>query len=129
MNQPMTPFAANPFVFIFSALILVAVLGYYAWGALDRLGLPDEQARAVVTGKNYYPPGVTYRTNIVAGRAWTQPYSTSDAYVLVLNLGQEPTGAIVSKELYDALQPGDGVQVRMHRTRLSRRLEVTEVAR
>jgi hypothetical protein len=129
MNQPMTPFAANPFVFIFSGLILVAVIGYFAWGALDRLGLADEQASAVVTGKNYYPPGMTYRTNIVAGRAWTQSSPTSDAYVLLLNLGQEPTGAIVSRELYDAVRPGDGVQVRMRRTRLSRRLEVTDVVR
>lgn len=129
MNQPMTPFAANPFVFIFSGLILVAVIGYFAWGALDRLGLADEQASAVVTGKNYYPPGMTYRTNIVAGRAWTQSSPTSDAYVLLLNLGQEPTGAIVSRELYDAVRPGDGVQVRMRRTRLSHRLEVTDVVR
>lgn len=129
MSQPMTPFTANPFVFIFSGVLLVAVLVYFGWGALDHLGLADEQSSAVVTAKNYYPPGVTYRTNIVAGHAWTMADPTSDAYVLTLNLGQEPTGAIVSKDLYDALQPGDIVQVQMRRTRFSRRLEVTQVVR
>lgn len=129
MSKPMTPFTANPFVFIFSGVLLVAVLVYFGWGAMDHLGLADEQSSAVVTAKNYNPPGVTYRTNIVAGRAWTMADSTPDTYVLTLNLGQEPTVAIVSKDLYDALRPGDRVQVRMHRTRFSRRLEVTEVVR
>ena len=129
MSQPMTPFTANPFVFIFSGVLLVAVLVYFGWGALDHLGLADEQSSAVVTAKNYYPPGVTYRTNIVAGRAWTMSDPTSDAYVLTLNLGQKPTGAVVSKDLYDALQPGDRVQVQMRRTRFSQRLEVTQVVR
>ena len=125
----MTPFTANPFVFIFSGVLLVAVLVYFGWGALDHLGLADEQSSAVVTAKNYYPPGVTYRTNIVAGRAWTMADPTSDAYVLTLNLGQKPTGAVVSKDLYDVLQPGDRVKVQMRRTRFSQRLEVTQVVR
>lgn len=129
MSQPMTPFTANPFAFIFSGVLLVAVLVYFGWGALDHLGLAEEQSSAVVTAKNYYPPGVTYYTNIVAGRAWTMADSTSDAYVLTLNLGKEPTAAIVSKDLYDALKPGDRVQVQMRRTRFSRRLEVTQVVR
>lgn len=128
-NKPLTPFAANPFVFIFSALVLLAALVYFGWGALDRTGLAEEEAGAVVTSKRYYPPGTTYRTNIVAGRAWTQADATSDAYVLELKIGQEPTAAIVSREAYDALRPGDSVRVRMHRTRLTRRLEVVDVLR
>jgi len=130
-NQPMTPFAANPFVFIFSALILLAVLVYFGWGALDRAGLAEEEAGAVVTGKRYYPPGTTSRTNIVAGRAWTQTDATSDAYVLELKVGQEPTATAVSRESYDSLQAGDSVRVRVrvHRTRLTRRLEVADVLR
>jgi hypothetical protein len=128
-NKPLTPFAANPFVFIFSALVLMAVLVYFGWGALDRTGLADEEAGAVVTGKRYYPPGTTSRTNIVAGRAWTQTDATSDAYVLELKVGQEPTAAAVSRESYDSLQAGDSVRVRVHRTRLTRRLEVADVMR
>ncbi|MEJ8845043.1 hypothetical protein [Variovorax rhizosphaerae] len=129
-NKPMTPFTANPFIFIFSVVLLVAVLGYYAWGAVDHLGLTQQQASATVVDKHYNPPGETYRTTIAAGRAWTQADPTPDTHVLALDVaGQEPTVAIVGKDLYDALQPGDKVNVRMHRTRLTRRLEVTDVTR
>lgn len=128
-NAPLTSFAANPFVFIFSGLVLLAVLVYFGWGVLDRAGLTEEEANAVVTTKRYYPPGTTYRTNIVAGRAWTQADATSDAYVLELKVGQEPTAASVSRESYASLQTGDSVRVRMHRTRLTRRLEIVDVLR
>ncbi|MEO7242697.1 MAG: hypothetical protein ABIW85_07260 [Variovorax sp.] len=128
-SKPMTPFAANPFIFIFSALALAAVLMYFGRGALDRLGLSDEPASAVITGKHYYPPGVTYHTTIAAGRAWTMADSTSEHYVLELNVGQEPIGTVVSKEIHDALKVGDRVQVTVHRTRFTRRLEVTQVER
>lgn len=123
----MTPFSANPFVFIFSAALLVGVLGYFAYGLLDRIGLTESQARAVITAKQYNAPGKTYNTNIAGGRAWTQAYQTPDTYVLSLNIGQEPTVAIVSKEQYETLRAGDSVEVRLHRTRISGRLEVTEV--
>lgn len=125
----MTPFTANPFVFIFSGLLLVAVLAYFGWGALDRLGLAEEQASAVVVRKQLNPPGVTYRTTIAGGRAWTLTDPTSETYVLELKIGDEPTVAVVGKDLYDALGPGDRVQLRLHRTRLSGRLEVTHVSR
>ena len=125
----MTPFAANPFVFIFSGVLLVAVLGYFGWGALDRLGLSEEQAAAVVVRKQLNPPGVTYRTTIAGGRAWTLTDPTAETYVLELKIGDEPTVAVVSQELYNTLRPGDPVQLRLQRTRLSGRLEVTAVSR
>lgn len=127
MDKPMTPFSANPFAFIFSALLIVAALVYFGWGMLDRLGLAEEKASAVITGKHYNPPGVTYRTTIAGGRAWTLTDSTSETYLVLLNVGQEPTVAIVSKEMHDIAQPGDTVRVVFHRTRLSRRLEVIKV--
>jgi len=123
----MTPFAANPFVFIFMAVILVGALAWYGYGMLDHMGLSEERAQAVVTGKQFNPPGVTYRTNIVAGRAWTMTDATSETYVLTLVIGTEPTVALVSKQRYDALHANDTVQVRMRRTRFSGRLEVIEV--
>lgn len=129
MNKPMTPFAANPFIFVFSALLLVAVLAWFGWGMLDRMGLAEEQAGAVVTGKHYNAPGQTFRTVIAGGRAWTLTDTTSDTHVILLDVAKEPTVAIVSNDVYDALQPGDSVQVRMRRTRVSRRLEVIDVVR
>lgn len=128
MGRPMTPFAANPFIFIFAVVLLIGVALYFSYGMLDR-SVSLREAQAVVTGKQYYPPGVTYNTNIVAGRAWTQATATSDIYALALTIAGEPTAAAVPKQQYDAIQSGDTVTVRMRRTRFSDRLEVTEVLR
>lgn len=128
-SQPLTPFAANPFVFIVSAMLLVAALAYFGWGALDRLGLAEQSARGTVTGKHYNPPGRTWHTTIAGGRAWSLPDTTSETYVLLLTVEQTPTVAIVDKALYDAVQAGDVVNVRLRRTRLSDRLEVIAVGR
>jgi hypothetical protein len=135
MANRMTLFSANPFAFIFMGLLLLAVGGYYAWGAFDRLGLPTESAQAVLTAKQINPPHTTYRSNIVAGRNYTQSDTLPETPVLTLKIrGQgepagtgEPTVAIVPKELYDQLRIGDTVNIRFQRTRLSRQLEVTEV--
>lgn len=127
MSKPMTAFSANPAVFIFSGLILVAALAYFAYGALDYLGVAEESKQAVVTGKQYNPPRVTYRNNIVAGRNYTQADTMPETYVLTLTIDGEPTAAIVSKQLYDTVQAQDKVSVRAKRMRLSGRLEVTEV--
>lgn len=129
MNKPMTSISANPFVFIFSAVLLVFVIVYFGWGALDHLALPVQQGSAIVTAKAYKPPGVSYRTVIAGDRAWTLADPTDEAYVLGLTVAQESTGAIVSKEMHNAVQPGDTVHVQMRRRRLSRQLEVVEVTR
>src|SRR5262245_53547207 len=125
--KPMTPFSANPFVFIFSAVAIVAVILYFAYGAIDRLGLSSRATTAVVTGKQYNPPGRSYYTNIVAGRAWTQSQETSETYVVMLRVGGEDTVGLVSKELFQSLNAGHRVNVKVQRTRITRRLEAVEV--
>lgn len=127
--KPMTPFSANPFVFIFSAVAIVAVILYFAYGAIDRLGLGARATTAVVTGKQYNPPGRSYYTNIVAGRAWTQSQETSETYVVMLRVGGEDTVGLVSKPLFESLNAGDRVNVKVQRTRITRRLEAVEVTR
>ena len=129
MAQPVTPFSANPYVYVFSAVMVLGAVLYYAWGAYDRLGLPEESASAVVTGKHYNPPGKTYRTVIAGNRAWALADTTSETYVLLLDVGPEATVAIVSKSLHDSLQPGDTVRVRFKRTRLTKQLNVVAVSR
>jgi len=127
MSKPMTPFSANPFIYIFAIVAIVGVLAFYGWTFLDTAGVGESQAPARVTGKQYNPPSVTYRTNVVNGRAWTQPMPTGESYVVSLNVAGEPTIAIVDKQRYDALRKDETVQVRLRRTRLSGRLEVIEV--
>jgi hypothetical protein len=129
----MTPFSANPGIFIFSVVLLVVVGGYFGWGAIDRLGLAMEQGTATVTGKHYNPPGVTYRTTIAGGRAWTQADSTNESYIVLLDIQRgssvEASVAVVSKAMHMSIKQGDSVRIQMHRTRLSGKLEVIGVER
>ncbi len=125
----MTAFQANPFAYIFPLILLVCVGGYYAYGALDRIGLELHSADAVVTGKQFTAGGTTYNTNVVAGRAWTQAYQQADFFAVTMNIGQEPTVGLVTKEAFDSYQAGDHVKVKWRRTRFSGRLEVVDVSR
>jgi hypothetical protein len=128
-GKRMTPFSANPFVFIFSIVAIAAVALYFAYGAIDRLGLSARSTTAVVTGKQYNPPGRSYYTNIVVGRAWTQSQATSETYAVTLSVAGEDTVGLVSKQLFESLSPGDRVNVKVRRTRITRRLEAVEVTR
>jgi hypothetical protein len=123
----MSAFSANPVAYIIPAVLVVGFGLYYLYGAIDRLGLPLQQADAVVTGKTFTPGGTTYNTNVVAGRAWTQANELPDNYAVSLLVDKEPTVALVTKQKYDALSANDRVRVKLRRTRLSGRLEVVEL--
>jgi hypothetical protein len=127
MVSKVSVFSANPIGFIIMVLLLVGVGGYYAWGAIDTAGLTVEERKAVVTGKQMNPATQTYRTNIVAGRAWTQSHTQGETRVVTLKVGDEDSVGYVDAWQYQQLKPGDTVQVRVHRTRITRRLEVLEV--
>lgn len=119
----------NPFAYVFPALALAAVALYFVYGAVDRLGLEARSAEARVTGKQFAPGSTTYTTEVVAGRTWTRADRNPDAYVVTLDVGGEVTGGMVEPQLYESLQPGERVRVTLRRTRLSRRLLVTDVSR
>ena len=125
----MTPRSANPFGFIFSVVAIGAVIIYFGYGAVDRMGLQMNTAEATVTGKQFTESGKSYYTTISGGRAWVQSQETPETYAVVLNVNGEPTAAVVSKQLYDALKVNDKVQVSVRRTRITGRLEVVEVTR
>lgn len=119
----------NPFVYIFPAVLLAAVMLYFTYGAVDRVGLATHQAEAQVTGKQHTAGSTTYTTEIIGGRTMTRPTRNPEAYVVSLRLAGETTGGVVSRELYDALTTGDRVRVSYRKTRLSKRLLVTDVKR
>jgi hypothetical protein len=125
----MKSFDANPFAYIFSAVILTLVVGYYLYGALNRMGLTTQQSEGRVTGKNFAPGSTTYNTNIAGGRTWVQSYQQPDAYVIQLEVNGESTAGLVDEKTYGLLNPGDRVQVRFQRTRFSKQLLVIEVNR
>jgi hypothetical protein len=132
MNVPpdtVRPYSANPFVFLFSIAAIVAVSLYFAYGAVDRMGLEVRSIDATVVDKQYNPSRQTYNTTIAAGRVWTQAYETSGSYVVTLRIDGEQTVGLVSKQLFDSLKTGDRLQAKIRRTRFSRRLETLDVTR
>ena len=131
MNHPagtITPYRANPFIFLFSIGAIAAASLYFAYGAADRVGLEVRSVDATVMGKQYNPGRQTYNTTIAGGRVWTQSYETSGSYVVTLRIDAEQTVGMVSKPLFDSLTPGDHVVAKVRRTRISRRLEAIEIS-
>lgn len=125
----MTPYSANPFVFVFSAFAVGTVLLYIVYSAIDRMGLYVRSTVAVVTGKRFTTGGKTYYTNVVAGRPWVQSQTTPETYAVELRVAEEDAVGVVSKQMFEALNVNDTVHVKVRRTRLTRRLEVLDVAR
>jgi hypothetical protein len=122
-------FTANPFIYIFSLAILIAVVAYYAYGSLDQAGIASYEAEATVTGKQFTPGSTTYNTNVVGGNTLVQSTQQADFYAITLQLNGEPTVALVDKTMFEALDAGDHVRVSVRRTRFSGRLLVTDVRR
>jgi hypothetical protein len=125
----MPPEGPNPFVYVFPAVALAAVLLYFVYGAYDRLGLESVQAQARVTGKQFAPGTTTYTSENIGGRNVTRAHRNEDSYIVLLDVSGEQTGGAVSKQLYDSLEAGESVRVSLRRTRVSRRLLVTDVSR
>lgn len=123
----MTPFSANPFVYIFSVVALGAVALYFLYGAVDRVGLEVHPAVATVLDKQFTKSGRSYYQTAAGGRSWVQSQETPETYAVVLKVGNERTAGLVSKQQFERLQPSDSVPVKIRRTRITRRLEAVEV--
>ena len=64
----MTPYSANPFIYIFSVAAIGGVLLYYVYGAIDQTGLDVSTTAARVTDKQFTKSGRSYYTTIAGGR-------------------------------------------------------------
>ena len=125
----MTAPGPNRFIAVFGGIVLAGVLLYYGFMALDGLGLADQQAQGIVLGKEHRPPGRTYSTQIVGNRTLVVPQTTSDAYVLRLDVLGREAGALVDKDTYDAAAPNAQVTVTFQRRRLTGAIQVVAVTR
>jgi hypothetical protein len=125
----MLPESPNPFVYALPAVLLVGVVLYFLFGAVDRMGLETYQAEARITDKQFAAGSTTYNTNVVNGRNFTQAYQNPDVYMVTFELDGVPSGGLVDEQLYESLQPGERVHVQFRRTRLTGRVLVTHVSR
>ncbi len=125
----MTPYQANPVMYILGILILGGFLLFAGFYAIDRVGLEVTKTKATVTGKQFTAGGKTYTTNIVNGRPLVQSRVVPDAYAVSLDVGGERALGVVSQSQYEALREHQRVQVAVQRTRLTGTLEVIELSR
>ena len=125
----MTPYKANPFIYIFSVIAIGVVLAYYIYGAIDRAGLNVSARPGIVEDKQFTASGKSYYTTVSGGRTWIQSQETPETYAVVVRVDGERTAGAVSKQVYESLNINDNVQVKIRRTRFTNRLEVVEISR
>jgi len=123
----MSAFRANPFAYIFPALALCAVLIYFFYAAIDRIGLGTRDSVATVTGKRFTQGGKSYYTTVVNGQSFVQSQGTPETYAITLIVDGEQTSGLVSKQQFQSINTNDSVQVTIQRTRITKRLQVVEV--
>lgn len=117
---------SNP-AYIMPAIILGAALVYFLYYAIDKVGLETRTASAMVIAKDHTPGSTSYVNRQAGGRTWTQAQKQPDFYAVSLNIENEPTVALVTKEKFDRLEKNDLVRVTYRRTRISGRIEVVDV--
>jgi hypothetical protein len=128
-GNTITPFSANPFMFIFSVVAIVGMVLYLGYVAFDRLGLQVEEADAIVLDKQHYAGGEAPLVNIVAGRPWVQSQLTPEIFLLTLKSEAAHLQAAVTKPVFDAMTPGDTVSIKYQRQRISGGIQVIAVSK
>jgi hypothetical protein len=125
-----SPSSGARFMYAFGAAILVAFGSWFGFGAIDSLGLESHATSAVVQGKSHRDAGQTYTQEIINNRAYTVAQSTPELHILSLVIaGEAPMQAVVERELYTVLEPGDTVRVTYQRRRFTRGLQIVGVTR
>jgi hypothetical protein len=123
----MAAFHANPFAFVFPALALCAVVIYFVYAAIDRIGLEVIDSVGTVTGKQFTRGAKSYYTTVVDGQSFVQSQGTPESYAVMFLVNGEKTSGLVSKRQFHFLNTNDSVPVRIRRTRITKRLQVVEV--
>jgi hypothetical protein len=115
------------FLPILGGIILIVVFLYYAFWAINSLGLENRSAFATVTGKEYLAPGTSYQSQQIAGRNYVRSLQTAERYIVTFNFLNQPAAGAVDSALYNALKSGDQVQVTYQRGRLTGAVLVKKV--
>lgn len=116
-------------MYILGAIILVGVLGWYSFSAIDRLGLEDQTGAATVVAKEHRDARRAYTTEIVGGTPRAVPHAFPEMYILELEIGGRPAAGIVDKGLYDAVSPRDQVRATYQKRRITGGLQIVRVTR
>jgi len=108
-------------------LIFIGLWGLFL--AVDGLGLTMQQGMATVLGHEHRDMVKGGRMDVIARQPMVVPYTTPEKYILKLEINGRQTEGTVSKSLFDAVQPGDRVQVTFQKRRLTGRVQILDVTR
>jgi len=114
-------------VYIAGILILAGL--FFLFQAVDTLGLEVKKASARVIAREHRETVMGYRTEIINNQPRAVANVTPEMYVLHLDIDGHRAEAAVSHSFYDAVQPGDRVQVTFQKRRLTGGLRVLEVTK
>ena len=117
----------NKFIFIFSGLMILAVLVYYAFMMADRYFLTEVPATATVVGKEYHPISEQYRQQNIGGRKQTVKIMVPEAWLLSLDVDGKRSQAQVPREVYEATPEGAKMDIRYKKFRITGTWQVTQV--
>jgi hypothetical protein len=115
------------FMLYIGGLMFAGLLIYFAFTAVNSLGLKEQSATARVIVKDYKEAGSTYVTQKVGNRILTIPQSQAEMYLLGLDVQGKSSLCAVAKTVYDRLNIGDQVEVVFRRKRVTGSVEVLSV--
>src|SRR5690349_7278907 len=80
-------------MWIVGAVVIVGLLGYYLFEAIDSVGLERRHGTATVVGKGFQEGGTSYFTEVIGNQRVVRPVATPDYYFLKLDVGGSDTVA------------------------------------
>jgi hypothetical protein len=113
-----------------AGLIILIIVGlYFLFLAVDGLDLETRNDAGTVIGREHREAARGHRMEIINNRPLVVPHTTGPKYVLILDIGGQPAEATVFGSLFDAVQPGDRLQVTFQKRRLTGRVQILDVTR
>ena len=108
-------------------LIICVLIVYFSFAAVNSLGLEEQTAIAIVTGKGYHAAGKTYTTQKIGNRMMTIPHTTPEAYYLWLDIDGKKASYVVSNLEYNLIESGDQFMVTYTRKRITGGIKVVAI--
>jgi len=113
---------------LIGGIVVLLVVSYWGFVALDSWGLAEQQGSAVVRGKRYEEAHTTYVTQVINNRTSSVPQQTPEAYLLELDIAGEQVDAAVAKDLYESISKAQTVNTTFKRGRITGGVQVLKVS-
>ena len=123
-----TSLTAARYMYWIGGALIVVVVAWYGYWALDMVGLATQRAIGTVLEKGYRQGGKTYYTQYIDGRPLVIPQERPPAFVVTVQINGEQGEVAIDENIFNRLQKGESVNVEYRRRRLSGKLLVTGLA-